>query len=121
MDRQRTGQRGEDLAAAYLAERGYTVLERNYRSPERAEVDLIGRAPGGELVFVEVKARRGLGFGRPEEAVTSAKQEQLAEAAKAYLHEQALQDTPCRFDVVAIVLGAGGPQIEHFRDAFWAA
>ncbi|HIL58830.1 MAG TPA: YraN family protein, partial [Rhodothermales bacterium] len=62
------GQKGEALAADYLEAKGYRLLDRNYRF-EREEVDLVMFEPtpandGGEIVFVEVKARRGTGFGR---------------------------------------------------------
>lgn len=125
MSTQRTGDRGEDIAAAYLERKGYTILERNYRF-EHAEVDLICFKPapqaaqGGELVFAEVKTRTGLGFGRPEEAVTEEKQRNVLRAARAYLYEHKLDEAPCRFDVVSILLHRDRPPaIEHFEDAFW--
>lgn len=120
------GDRGEDLAADYLAGQGYRVLDRNYRF-EHAEIDLVCFDPaasgdrGGELVFVEVKTRSGLGFGRPEEAVTAEKKEHLVYASRAYLYERKLEGAPCRFDVLAIVLHEGAPpDVEHFKNAFWA-
>ena len=76
-------------------------------------------AEGGDLVFVEVKTRTGLGYGRPEEAVTEEKKRHLIKAAEAYLHENRMDGMPCRFDVVAVVLGEGTPEITHFEDAFW--
>ncbi|GAB5518074.1 MAG: YraN family protein [Rhodothermales bacterium] len=119
------GDRGEALAAEYLEQHGYIILERNYRF-ERAEVDLVAFRPyedytaGGELIFVEVKTRSGLGFGHPEEAVTEAKKLNLIKAAKAYLHERRLEGSPSRFDVISIVLqGDAEPSIEHFENAFW--
>lgn len=125
MSTKQIGDRGEAIAAAYLEEHGYIVLERNYRF-QQAEVDLVCFKPaakykaGGELVFVEVKTRTGLGFGRPEEAVTEAKQRTVMRAAEAYLYERKFDGAACRFDVVSIVLPRGGdPQIEHFEDAFW--
>ncbi|MFW5972686.1 MAG: YraN family protein [Bacteroidota bacterium] len=121
-----TGRYGEDLAAQFLENRGMRVMERNYRF-ERAEVDLICFEPateyarGGELVFVEVKTRRGTAFGRPEEAISEAKQRNMARAAEAWLHERRMDGSPCRFDVVGVVLTSNGRHtIEHFRDAFWA-
>ncbi len=126
MDNRQIGIQGEDLAAAYLEQQGYRILARQYRF-ERAEVDLVCFEPaprpeeGGEIVFVEVKTRRGLGFGRPEEAVTPEKQRHLIRAAQAYLYEHHLQRARCRFDVIAIVLqDQGPPEIRHFKDAFWA-
>jgi putative endonuclease len=126
MDNRSIGIRGEDLAAAYLEQQGYRILARQYRF-ERAEVDLVCFEPaarpeeGGEIVFVEVKTRRGLGFGQPEEAVTPEKQRHLIRAAQAYLYEHHLQRARCRFDVIAIVLHKDrSPEITHFKDAFWA-
>ncbi|PSQ99876.1 MAG: YraN family protein [Bacteroidetes bacterium QS_9_68_14] len=122
------GKRGEDVAAAYLEDQGWRVLDRNYRY-ERAEIDLVGFEPardgaeeGGEIVIVEVKARTGHGFGRPEEAVTPEKQRHVARAATAYLHERQLEKAPVRFDVVSVLLEPGRePQVEHFRNAFEAS
>ncbi|MFN3598064.1 MAG: YraN family protein [Rubricoccaceae bacterium] len=118
------GQAGEDLAAAHLEAKGYRVLERNYRF-NREEVDLVCFHPyadytqGGELVFVEVKARRGEGFGAPEEAVDRAKQRAVMRVAEAYLHERRLEGSPVRFDVVAVrVPPQGEPEITHHENAF---
>ena len=124
MSTKELGDRGEAVAAAYLEGLGYRVMERNYRF-DRAEVDLICFEPaeqydlGGELVFVEVKTRTGLGFGRPEDAVTDEKKRNLFRAAEAYLHERRLDGSPCRFDVVSVILqGDAEPEIEHFKHAF---
>ncbi len=118
------GDRGEALAADYLEAKGYRVIERNYRF-NREEVDLVCFQPaaryedGGELVFVEVKARRGHGFGRPEDAVTEAKQRAIFRVAEAFLHESRLEGSLVRFDVVAVTLRDGAePEVEHFENAF---
>lgn len=121
------GDRGEEIAARYLQEKGYVILDRNYRF-ERSEVDLICFEPAadsardGELVFAEVKTRSGLGFGRPEESVSEAKRRHIVRAAQAYLHERRLEKSICRFDVISIVMRRGErPHIEHFKRAFWAS
>lgn len=126
MSTKRIGDRGEALAADFLEDQGYRVLDRNYRF-ERAEVDLVCFEPaprdedGGELVFVEVKTRSGTGFGRPEEAVTPEKQHHIVRATQAYLYERRLEGSPLRFDVVSVLLRPGQrPQIEHFKNAFLA-
>ena len=114
------GDRGEDIAAEFLENADYRVLERNYRF-ERNEVDLVCLDPdkGGEIVFVEVKTRSGSEFGPPEASVTEEKQRSLIEVSRAYLHERQLEGAPSRFDVVGIVLSDGEPQIEHYENAFW--
>ena len=114
------GDRGEDLAASFLDEAGYRILNRNYRF-ERNEVDLVCRDPEeAEVVFVEVKTRTGRGYGPPEASVTDEKQASLIGVARAYLHEHDLEGKPARFDVVGILLSGEEPQIEHHRNAFWA-
>ncbi|MDX1429829.1 MAG: YraN family protein [Rhodothermales bacterium] len=119
------GRVGEGLAATFLENQGYRILERNYRF-EGAEVDLVCFEPdskyelGGEIVFVEVKARSGVGFGLPEQAVTEEKKRRIIKASRAYLYESKLERSPCRFDVISILLkGDSEPHIEHFKDAFW--
>lgn len=118
------GPKGEQLAADFLESLGYRVLDRNYRF-ERSEVDLVCFQPepangfGGEIVFVEVKTRSGTRFGRPEDAVTDEKKRNIVKASRAYLYEHKLDGSPCRFDVVSILLAGGPPRIEHFKNAFW--
>jgi len=113
------GNRGEDLAASVLRDAGYRVLDRNYRCG-RNEVDLVCLDPRSEeVVFVEVKARSGTGYGPPEASVTEEKRATLIEVARAYLHERQLDGAPARFDVVGILLAGNPPKIDHHKNAFW--
>jgi putative endonuclease len=119
-----TGRAGEDIAVRYLEERGFRVMDRNYRF-ERSEVDLVCFLPapryvdGGELVFVEVKTRRGTGFGLPEEAVGREKRRHLVKAARAWLYERRMEGSPCRFDVISVLLKVGAePEVSHIEHAF---
>ena len=105
------GPRSEDRACDYLRAQGYRLLARNWRV-SRGEIDIIARE-GETLVFVEVKARSGKGFGGPEAAVHPAKQRRLIEAARAFIAETACE-LPMRFDVVAVE----GDSIRLHRDAF---
>ncbi len=116
MTRQKTGREGEDLASLYLERCGYQILERNYRF-ERGEIDLVARE-GRELVFVEVKTRRAPGYGTPEEAVTSAKEEHMKKVAEGYLIEHHLEHQDCRFDVVAVIFEGASHEIRLIRNAF---
>ncbi len=117
-----TGSQGEDIAAAYLERLGYTVLERNYRFAHE-EVDIICFLPnpdgdGGEIVFIEVKARRGSGFGRPEDSVDRAKQQAIMRVAEAYLFERRMGVALVRFDVVTVDLATDPPNVAHYENAF---
>lgn len=121
--RKRVGQGGEDLAAKYLQDKGYRILERNYRF-QRAEVDLVCFQPaknyedGGELVFVEVKTRSSHIYGVPETAVDISKQKNLRRAALAYLYEHRMEGAYCRFDVLAISRTSSQVDIHHIENAF---
>ena len=111
------GLAGETAALRYLRRRGFVIVGTRVRLL-RGEVDIIAR-DGETLVFVEVKARKGEGFGRPEESVTPAKQRQIRKVAECYLAKKKLRDVPCRFDVVAVRCdGSCGEVIEHIEDAF---
>jgi putative endonuclease len=107
---------GEDLALRYLVRRGYRLVERNYRT-RRGEIDLILRKED-TLVFVEVKLRRGTGFGNPLEAVTPRKQATLRYLAEWYLADRKPDFDTVRFDVVGILAGREGLRIDHVEDAF---
>jgi putative endonuclease len=103
MKNEETGALGESLARDYLTGRGFNFRQANYRSPF-GEIDIICQDKDC-LVFVEVKARRGRGFGRPEEAVTRAKKTKLIAAAEHFLQHNAPEAINWRIDVVAIELG----------------
>lgn len=113
--RQRLGRWGEEAAARYLQAQGYEIIARNLRT-EYGELDLIARKDG-KLIFVEVKARRSVRFGHPEESVTPAKQEHLIAAAQTYLLTQPA-DTEWRVDVIAVRQHRGAPpEVVHFENA----
>jgi putative endonuclease len=116
INRRIQGKAGEDLAARFLEQQGLKIIKRNYRF-ERGEIDLIAEE-GDELVFVEVKARRSVAFGSPEDAVTEEKQEQVHSVAEGYLFEHDIDNRPCRFDVVAIEFKYDKTYIRHIRNAF---
>jgi len=101
------GRCGEEIAAQWYAAEGFTVLARRYRTG-RGEVDLVVRR-GPLLVFVEVKARRGDGWGAPAAAVGAGKLARLRLAARAWLAANPARDAAeFRFDVVAVSFAPGG-------------
>jgi putative endonuclease len=111
---------GEDVACRHLEGLGYAILARRYRR-RGGEIDIIAR-DGQTLVFVEVKAREDAAFGGGAEAVTRLKQRRIVQLAREYVMRHHAEDRPCRFDVVAIELRAGGePAIEVYQNAFDAA
>ena len=109
------GKMGEDLAVQYLTDKGYEILERNWRNIHK-EIDIIAKE-GDDLVIVEVKARQTDEYGEPDIAVTKRKQRMLIAAANAYITRKGL-DVETRFDIVSIVFKDGEPVIEHIEDAF---
>ncbi len=114
------GPRGEEAAARHLESLGFRILERRFRT-KAGEIDLVAEE-GGALVFVEVKSRSSLGFGRPSEAVDGRKQARLRRAAEAYLQRCSALERPCRFDVVEVLRLPGGELCCHLiRDAFDAS
>ena len=112
-----TGHYGEDIAAAYLRQKGYSIVERNYRK-RIGELDIIAE-DGEVVVFVEVKTRRSTRFGSPFEAVDSRKQKKMSRIALEYLNSRKLLNRAARFDVVAVMLHEGSlPEVEIVQDAF---
>jgi putative endonuclease len=110
------GSAAERAAATFLHERGYHVLEHNFRC-RGGEIDLIA-LDGGTLVFVEVKLRRTLARGAPIEAVTPQKQSRLARAAQSYLAFSGRVFPRIRFDVISIMRTSARTEITHFKAAF---
>ncbi len=111
------GTLGEEAAAEYLREKGFEILERNYRIL-RGELDIIAR-DAGTLVFVEVKTAATMSYGPPETWVTPHKRRQLGRLAAAYIARTRSAADECRFDVVAVSRVRGQQRIQHIQDAFW--
>ena len=109
------GKIGEELAAQFLIDKGYEILEKNWRNRHK-EIDIIAK-DGDELVIVEVKTRQNDEHGDPDLAVTRQKQTRLIYAANAYLFTYNM-DINTRFDIISIVFKDGEPLIDHIKDAF---
>lgn len=131
--RQTLGSQGEALAANYLQDRGYTILGRNVRTAY-GEIDLIAfqeetglpaTVLGPEIltpvvVFVEVKTRRSIAYGLPEESITPQKRAHLLAAIQAYMPSHPELPQAWRVDVIAVqwLKGCTAPEITHFENAF---
>ena len=114
--RRHTGESGESIAVRFLKKKGYEIIEQNYRC-KLGEIDIIAR-DGRVLAFVEVKARRTGDFGGPKWAVTPRKQRKISMVALKYLKETEQMEKKARFDVVAIRLLPGDPDVEIIKNAF---
>jgi len=111
------GKKGEEIAINHLIDKGYTILETNWRY-KRAEVDIIAKE-GQTLVFVEVKTRSTEIWGQPALAVTPKKERLLVDASGVYM-EQINHDWEVRFDIISIVIiNDQYKEIKHFKDAFF--
>ncbi len=109
------GKKGEELAIAFLLEKGYVILEKNYRFL-KAEVDIIAQKEN-DLVVVEVKTRSSEVFGNPQDFVNKKKIQLLVSAIDHYVIEKDL-DVNVRFDIIAILNQKSTFTIDHIEDAF---
>ena len=114
MNRRSFGAEGERAARDWLEAKGARVLKMNYRRPT-GEIDIVCRM-GKTILFVEVKRRSSLRYGRPAEAVTPVKRARIQNTAALFLQEHGLEDAPVRFDVVEVLPGG----IRHIENAFMA-
>ncbi len=112
-----TGKIGEKIAAKFLRNKAYKILDTNRRI-ERWEIDIIAQDKK-ERVFVEVKTRFSEDYGAPEEAITLQKQKYLITAANLYVLQEDYEG-PLRFDVITVSLKKGeNADIHHIEDAFY--
>lgn len=109
-----TGDLGERLAAQFLEEKGYTIIQKNYRV-QGGEIDLITQKDG-VLIFCEVKTRTSSAFGEPEDAVNHFKKRSLLRAMYTYLYHQPA--TLWRFDLLALDIRGGVAYIKHYQNIF---
>ncbi len=110
------GRQGEEIARKLLTEKGYKILDTNWRH-ENDEIDIVAM-DGDELVIVEVKTRATDEYGDPEDDVGIRKEQYLIRATEAYLEEKDL-DLDSRFDIIGIIINQNGVRINHIEDAFY--
>lgn len=112
-----SGLQGQDVALRFLQSKGMSLADANFRV-RRSEIDLIMK-DGAYIVFVEVKYRRGVGYGYPGESVNISKQKRIKNAALHYIAYKNLHNNDFRFDVVEVLEESNGMTINHIEDAFW--
>jgi putative endonuclease len=113
------GRWGEDLASAFLREKGFLILERNVHTPY-GEIDLMAKQ-GGSIIFIEVKTRSSDAFGFPEQSITKTKREHLIAAADHIMGSRMEGEADWRIDVIAIrrLRPDQEPEILHFENAVY--
>lgn len=117
-DRSALGKWGEKQAERYLKKKGLKTLTKNYNC-NSGELDLVMVDSGGTIVFVEVKTRTTRDYADAEDAVNLPKKNKLSRTARYFLANHKIQDRPCRFDVVTIMLDQSGKEaIKHYENAF---
>ncbi len=112
MENKKVGGKGEFVAAECLKNKGYKIVKTNYTN-KIGEIDIIAYHDDA-IVFVEVKTRSTSNFGYGKEAVDFRKQQKIRNVATAYLKQNKLLDSSCRFDVIEI----NNDKIDHIENAF---
>ena len=110
------GKEGEKIAAAYLKKNGYRIIEINFRC-SIGEIDIVAKEKD-DLVFVEVKTRKSIELGYPEQAVGIRKQKKMSQLALWYLQKRKIADTNARFDIVAVTLIPEKNEVRLIKNAF---
>ncbi len=109
------GKAGEKLAINFLLQKGYKILETNYRL-RKAEIDIIAQK-NTNLIVVEVKTRSTNYFGNPQDFITPKKKQLLIEAIHDYIIEKDI-DVEVRFDIIGILKKGNEFQLKHIQNAF---
>lgn len=120
LNKRELGSFGENEAAKFLEELGFTIVERSFRFSRMGEIDIIAREKN-TFCFIEVKSRTSTSFGTPAEAVGYRKQANIRKIAQIYLNMKKLYNEPVRFDVVEVYLNSnksGVDKINLIRNAF---
>ncbi len=107
MNNRSFGALGEEQAKEYLEDKGYKILNRNYRVGRIGEIDIIAK-DHDTLCFIEVKTRSNENFGTPAQAVSPHKQATIIKIAQIYMQKYNLYDIPVRFDIVEILMDRKG-------------
>ncbi len=112
-----TGKKGEYIAASFLQQNGYNILEKNWTN-KKFELDIVAKK-GNTLFIVEVKTRHSNYLGEPEEWVSKTKQQHLVKGANAFVEYFNL-DIDVQFDIITVVLNGDKHLVHHIQDAFYA-
>lgn len=107
------GKIGEQIAVEYLEKQNYKILKRNFYC-KQGEIDIIAKDKQ-EIVFIEVKTRTNINFGKPAEAVNEVKQKHMYKSAKYFLYKTKSSDNFIRFDVIEVLVENGKFNVNHIK------
>lgn len=110
------GKYGEDLAAQYLTDRGYKIVDRNWRC-SIGEIDLVA-FHNGRFVFIEVKTRNGTAFGHPFEAITPTKVSRMRRLVAQWCSTNQKAGANVRLDAISVLVSGGRVAIDHLKQVF---
>lgn len=110
------GSWGEEIAESYLKKKGYTILNRNFRS-KIGELDIVAR-DGNVIVFIEVKTRNKLSYGLPCESINEIKKRHIKRMADFYTMINNIEDIDLRIDVIEIFIIEDTVSVHHIENAF---
>ena len=113
--RHETGKIGENIAAKYLQENGYHIIQRNFQC-NQGEIDIIAKE-NEEYVFIEVKTRTNIKYGKPKEAVNTAKKKHIYQSVEYYTYSKHIENQPIRIDVIEIYQKKDQYHIHHIKQA----
>lgn len=114
-ERHETGRIGEDISVKYLEQIGYTIIERNFEC-KQGEIDIIAKDKN-EYVFIEVKTRSSVSYGKPKEAVDTTKKKHIYRSAEYYVYLKHLENEPVRIDVIEVYKKQGKFMVHHIKQA----
>ena len=111
--KQELGKAGEDVSCIYLEQMGYKIIERNFHC-RQGEIDIIAKDKD-EYVFIEIKTRSNIFFGRPKEAVNRPKQKHIYQSTRFYLYLHGLNSAFVRFDVIEVYFFNNRYKLKHLK------
>ncbi len=113
-ENKKVGNIGEEISCNFLEQRNCEILERNF-SWKYGEIDIIAK-DNDEYVFIEVKTRSNLCYGKPREAVNSFKKKRIYKTAKYYLYKKHLENEYIRFDVIEVYIQKNKYKINYLKN-----
>ncbi len=114
----RLGEKWERMAESHLNQKGFKTIKRNYYT-KMGEIDIIMKDESGTYVFIEVKKRKGIAYGRPLEYINTKKMKKIIRTAEQYIAENKLHSNNFRFDAVEIIEWSDGKiELNHIENIF---